>query len=76
MIGYGLGHGRLDIVERYSMDIYFESAGTILTLITFGKFLEARSKGRTSDAISKLINLAPKVSTVIRDGKEIEINRP
>lgn len=56
------------------MNIYFESAGTILTLITLGKYLEAKSKGRTSDAISKLINLAPKVSTVIRDNKELEIN--
>lgn len=74
MIGYGLGHNQLDIVERYSMDLYFESAGTILTLITLGKYLEAKSKGRTSDAISKLINLAPKVSTVIRNDKEIEIN--
>ncbi len=74
MIGYGLGHGRLDIVQRYSMDIYFESAGTILTLITLGKYLEAKSKGKTSDAISKLINLAPKTATVIREGKEIELS--
>ena len=74
MIGYGLGHNQIDIVNKYSMDIYFESAGTILTLITVGKYLETKSKGKTSDAISKLINLAPKTSIVLRDGKEIEID--
>lgn len=74
MIGYGLGHNQIDIVEKYSMDIYFESAGTILTLITVGKYLETKSKGKTSDAISKLINLAPKTAIVLRDGKEIELN--
>lgn len=73
MIGYGLGHNELDIVEKYSMDIYFESAGTILTLITVGKYLETKSKGKTTEAISKLIDLAPKVVTVIREGKEVEI---
>lgn len=73
MIGYGLGHSKIDIVERYSMDLYFESAGTILALITVGKYLETKSKGKTSDAISKLINLAPKTATVIREGKEIQI---
>lgn len=74
MIWNGLAHNDLNIVERYSHDIYFESAGTILTLITLGKYLETKSKGKTSDAISKLINLAPKTATVIRDGKELEIN--
>ena len=74
MIGYGLGHNQIELVERYRADIYFESAGTILTLITVGKYLETKSKGKTSDAINKLINLAPKVSTVIREEKEIEIN--
>ena len=74
MIGYGLGHNNLDIVSRYMGDIYFESAGTILTLITLGKYLETKSKGKTSDAISKLINLAPKTSIVLRDGKEVLIN--
>ena len=73
MIGYGLGHNNLDIVNRYSMDIYFESAGTILTLITVGKYLETKSKGKTSDAISKLVNLAPKTAIVIRDEKEIQV---
>ncbi len=67
-IGYGLGHGDLLLVERYSMDLYFESAGTILTLITLGKFLETKSKGRTSEAIEKLIDLAPQTALVERDG--------
>lgn len=74
MIGYGLGHNQMDIVQKYSMDIYFESAGTILTLITVGKYLETRSKGKTSDAISKLINLAPKTAIVLREKKEIEVS--
>jgi Cu+-exporting ATPase len=74
MIGYGLGHNNLELVQRYSNDLYFESAGTILTLITVGKYLETKSKGKTKDAISKLINLAPKTSIVIRNGEEAEIN--
>lgn len=74
MIGYGFGHNNLDVVQRYSMDLYFESAGTILTLITIGKYLESKSKGKTKDAISKLIKLAPKTSIVIRENKEVEIN--
>jgi len=73
MIGYGLGHGLPDIVEQYSMDLYFESAATILTLITLGKFLEARSKGRTSEAISKLMDLTPKTAAVVRNDQELEI---
>lgn len=74
MIGYGLGHHQMELVERYRMDFYFESAGTILTLITLGKYLEAKSKGKTSDAIRKLMDLAPKTATIIRDNKEIEID--
>lgn len=74
MIGYGLGDNNLELVQRYSNDLYFESAGTILTLITMGKYLEAKSKGKTKDAISKLINLAPKTAIVIRNGEEKEIN--
>lgn len=72
-IAYGFGHGDLALVHRFSMDLYFESAGMILTLITFGKFLEARAKGRTSDAVTKLMNLAPKTAVVERDGAELEI---
>ena len=55
------------------MDLYFESAGMILTLITLGKYLETRSKGKTSEAISRLMDLAPKTATVLRDGAEVEI---
>ena len=73
MIGYGLGHNNIEIVQNYANNLYFESAGTILTLITVGKYLETKSKGKTSDAISKLINLAPKTAVVVRDGKEIEV---
>lgn len=72
-IAYGFGHGDLAMVHQFSMDLYFESAGMILTLITFGKFLEARAKGRTSDAITKLMDLAPKTAVVERDGAELEI---
>ncbi|NLN83990.1 MAG: heavy metal translocating P-type ATPase [Firmicutes bacterium] len=72
-IGFALGQGNLDLAMEFSMDIYFESAATILTLITLGKFLEARSKSRTSEAIAKLIDLAPKTAFVIRDGQEVEI---
>lgn len=70
-IGYGFGHGDLAMVSQFSHDLYFEGAGTILTLITLGKFFEARAKGRTTDAISKLLDLAPKKATVIRDGEEV-----
>jgi len=72
-ISFGLGHGNAALVERYSTDLYFESAGMILTLITLGKYFETRSKGRTSEAITKLMNLAPKTAMVIRDGVEMEI---
>ena len=73
LIGYGLGHGDLEMVDRYAMNLYFDSAATILTLITVGKFLETRSKGRTSEAITKLMNLAPRTATVLREGQEMEI---
>ncbi len=72
-IGYGLGHGDLERVSKWSMDLYFESAGMILTLITLGKYLETRSRGKTSQAISKLIDLAPKTASVLRDGVEVEV---
>lgn len=59
--------------SKYAMDLYFESAATILTLITLGKYLESVSKGKTSDAIKKLMGLAPKNATIIRDGSEIVV---
>ena len=66
-MGYGLGHGDWALVEQYHMDLYFESAGMILTLITLGKYLETRSKGKTSQAITRLMDLAPKTASVLRD---------
>ena len=73
-ISYGLGYGDMAVVEHYSHDLYFESSGTILTLITVGKYLESRSKGKTSEAITKLMNLAPKVAILVtEDGQEKEV---
>ena len=72
-IGIGNQQNNIELVEKFSKNIYFESAGTILTLITVGKFLEAKSKGKTGNAISKLINLAPKTAIVIRNGQEQKI---
>lgn len=72
-IGYGLGHGQETVVTHYLSDIYFESAGMIVTLITLGKYLEARSKGKTSSAIEKLMDLSPRTALVLRDGTEQEI---
>ena len=69
-IGYAMGHGDMAVVHQYAHDLYFESAGTILTLITIGKYLETKSKGKTSEAITKLLNLAPKTVMVVRDGVE------
>ena len=72
-ISYGLGHGDMALVEQYSHDLYFESAGMILTLITVGKYLESRSKGKTSEAITKLMDLSPKMAVLLRDGAEVEV---
>ena len=72
-IAWGLGHGDQARVDQWSMDLYFESAGMILTLITLGKWLETRSKGKTSQAITRLMDLAPKTAAVLRDGVEVEI---
>ena len=72
-IGWGLGHGDTATVERYSMDLYFESAGMIVTLITVGKYLETRSKGKTGQAIARLMDLSPKTATILRGGVEVEI---
>ena len=72
-IAWGLGHGDQARVDKWSMDLYFESAGMILTLITLGKWLETRSKGKTSQAITRLMDLAPKTAAVQRNGVEVEI---
>ena len=70
---WAMGNGHWDIVELYSKNLYFESAAMILTLITLGKFLETRAKGRTGDAIRQLMDLAPKTALVRREGVETEI---
>lgn len=73
-IGYGMGHGDSALVSQYAGDLYFESAGMILALITVGKYLETRSKGRTSEAIAKLMDLSPKTAILLTEEKEeIEI---
>ena len=65
-----MGKGDWETVSRYRENLYFESAAMILTLITLGKFLEARAKGKTGDAIRALMDLRPETATVLRDGKE------
>lgn len=72
-IAYGLSLNDMDIVHQFAHDLYFESAGTILMLITLGKFMEARAKGKTSEAINKLMDLAPKTALLERDGQVLEI---
>ena len=72
-MAYAMGHGDLMTAHHYGMELYFESAAMILTLITVGKCMETRSKGKTSEAISKLMDLAPKTATVLRNGVEREI---
>lgn len=72
-MAYAMGHGDLMTAHHYGMELYFESAAMILTLITVGKYMETRSKGKTSEAISKLMDLAPKTATVLRNGVEQEI---
>ena len=66
--------GNAELVMEYMMEFYFESAAMILTLITVGKMLEARSKGKTTDALKSLISLAPKTAVVERDGKEVTVS--
>ena len=77
MIAYGLGHNDMALVETYRKDLYFESAGTIVTLITVGKYMEAKSKGKTGEAIQKLMKLAPKTVTVVKEDVEevIEVSK-
>ena len=72
-MAWAMGHGDWVLVQRYSENLYFESAAMILTLITVGKFLETRAKGRTGDAIRALMDLSPKSATVRREGTLLEI---
>jgi Cu2+-exporting ATPase len=68
-----MGKGDMATVEKYSHNLYFESAAMIVTLITIGKMLEARSKGKTTNAIKELMNLAPQTATLIRNGIETTV---
>ncbi len=72
-MAYAMGHGDWETVEFYRSNLYFESAAMILTLITLGKFLETRAKGKTGDAIRALMDLSPKTATVRRAGEVLEI---
>ncbi len=69
-MAYAMGNGQWEIVDFYRENLYFESAAMILTLITLGKFLETRAKGKTGDAIKALMDLRPETATVLRNGKE------
>ncbi len=69
----GFGHNDMELVHHYAHQLYFESAAMILTLVTVGKYLEARSKSKTSDALGKLVDLAPKTAVVVRNGEEVTI---
>lgn len=73
-MGVGLGTGNMELVQQYHMDLYFESAGTILTLITVGKYLEVRARSKTGSAIESLMKLAPQTALVERDGKQLEVS--
>ncbi len=72
-MAWGMGTNDMALVEKYHMDLYFESAAMILALITLGKFLETKSKGKTSEALSKLLDMAPKTAIVLKNGEETVI---
>lgn len=73
-MAYGFGYGNMQVVHHAMHALYFESAAMIVTLVSVGKYLESRSKSKTTDALSKLVDLAPKSATVIRDRKEILVS--
>lgn len=72
-MAFAMEAGNLQVVQHYAHNLYFESAAMILTLITLGKFFEARAKGKTSEAIAKLMDLAPKTAVILKDGKEVSV---
>lgn len=74
MMAYGFGHGDMGLVDAYKGNLYFESSAMILTLITVGKYLEEKSKNKTRSSLEKLMDLAPKMATVLEDGKEVVKN--
>ena len=73
MLAYGFGHMDMALVEKYHMELYFEGAAMILTLITLGKYLETKSKGKTSEAIEKLMKLGAKEAILYVDGNEVMV---
>ncbi len=74
MMAYGAPRGNFEVLSHYSHELYFESSAMILTLVTVGKYLETRSKGKTSDALGKLVDLSPKTANIIKNGKEITVD--
>ncbi len=72
-MSWGMGHGDWELVEAYGESLYFESAGMIVTLITVGKYLEARAKGSTGEALQRLMGLVPRTALVVRGGSEVEV---
>ncbi len=74
MMAYAGPRGNLHVLDHYSHQLYFESSAMILTLVTVGKYMETRSKSKTSDALGKLVELAPKTANVIRDNKEFTVD--
>lgn len=72
-MAWGFGHQDMALVHEYAHALYFESSATILTLVTVGKYLEARSKSKTSDALGKLVDLAPKTAIIIKNGQEVTV---
>ena len=74
MMAYGFGQGDMELVDSYRHNLYFESSAMILTLITVGKYLEEKSKNKTRSSLAKLMDLAPKMATVIEDGEEVVKN--
>lgn len=73
MMSYGLGNMNIDLVSKYHADLYFESAAMILALITLGKYFEAKSKGKTKEALEKLMNLSPKTAFIEKNNEILEV---
>ena len=72
-MAWGFGHQNMAVVHEYAHALYFESSAMILTLVTVGKYLEARSRSKTSDALGKLVDLAPKTAVIIKNGQEVTV---
>ena len=72
-MAFFMGHSDMEAAHHFAMNLYFESAAMILTLITLGKYLEARAKGKTTSSLSKLMDLSPKMATRVEDGVEVQV---